>query len=307
MDPLTRLWYQLLLQEAAYQESGVAFQDLFSSIMEKAYPGDFVRVKPWGSTGDRKCDGYLRSQRIVFQVYKPERYKEPRVLAKIDEDFKGALEHWPNQMRQWVFVHGCYAGLSPRVLQRLVSLSDAHPGVEVKSWGLPEIKVVLFDLDATDLEQVLGSAPTERDLAEVRMEDLESVLEHIAEMPPGSGADLRPVPAEKLEASGLSPAAAGFLLQGMKKADLVGRYFSDQFDPLRADRIATTFKRRYTQLRELGLPPDSIFHSLQQLAAGRERRSPKREAAILSVLAYLFETCDIYERPDQETKDATAD
>ena len=36
------------------------FQDFFASIMEKRYPSDFMKVRPWGNVGDRKNDGYLR-------------------------------------------------------------------------------------------------------------------------------------------------------------------------------------------------------------------------------------------------------
>ena len=67
MDPLTREIYEMRLK-AAFRERGEGeFEDLFASIMERCHPGDFQRSTPWGRSGDRKNDGYLRSERRLFQ------------------------------------------------------------------------------------------------------------------------------------------------------------------------------------------------------------------------------------------------
>ena len=57
-------------------KNGNEFEDWFSEIMELRYPGDFTRVSPWGADGDQKNDGYLRSKRMLFQVYAPETLQE---------------------------------------------------------------------------------------------------------------------------------------------------------------------------------------------------------------------------------------
>jgi hypothetical protein len=45
--------------------------------------------------------------------------------------------------------------------------------------------------------------------------------------------------------------------------------------------------------------PDRIFQELQAFAGGLGRGSPEHEAAVVTVLAYLFEECDIFERPGE--------
>jgi hypothetical protein len=44
------------------------------------------------------------------------------------------------------------------------------------------------------------------------------------------------------------------------------------------------------------MDPDIIFRKLQEFTGGRELGSPTDQAAVLAVLAYLFEQCDIFER-----------
>lgn len=50
-------------------------------------------------------------------------------------------------------------------------------------------------------------------------------------------------------------------------------------------------------LRGEGLSADAVFAELQAFVGGQPPASPQRQAAALTVLAYLFEACDIYERP----------
>jgi hypothetical protein len=71
MDVVARSHYELTFKVAFMEKKGEEFQNFFSTVMEKGYPADFIRVRPWGNAGDRKNDGYLRSQRILFQSYAP--------------------------------------------------------------------------------------------------------------------------------------------------------------------------------------------------------------------------------------------
>ncbi|MDX2214989.1 MAG: hypothetical protein SFY66_17000 [Oculatellaceae cyanobacterium bins.114] len=82
---------------------GDAFQGLFEDIMVWAKPG-FIRVRPYGKIGDRKCDGLFRDDSIFFQVYSPDELKQAEVQSKIDEDLDGAVAHWGDALKTWVFV-----------------------------------------------------------------------------------------------------------------------------------------------------------------------------------------------------------
>jgi hypothetical protein len=65
-----QLWqYKLSFDVKIRNAYGTAFQDFFSTVMEKLHGDDFVRVRSFGSLGDKGCDGYLSSNGQVFQCY----------------------------------------------------------------------------------------------------------------------------------------------------------------------------------------------------------------------------------------------
>jgi energy-coupling factor transporter ATP-binding protein EcfA2 len=131
--------------ELRYLKSrGTAFQDLFSEIMERTFPGDFQRIRPHGRAGDLKCDGYLKSQRCVFQVYGPEDIRPlDRMLRKIRADYAGALHHWAGRIDEWIFVHNQRGGLPAQVVQLLDDLRQQANAPTIKTWGYEELRRLL--------------------------------------------------------------------------------------------------------------------------------------------------------------------
>lgn len=122
------------------EDRGAAFQTLFQEIMERAHPDDFRPVRAHGSVGDKKCDGYLASEQVVFQVYAPGRgWRLGRLLSKIREDYLGACEHWP-EMRLWVFVHNFREGLPADAVQLLDTLPTKTRCPKVGVWGYEELR-----------------------------------------------------------------------------------------------------------------------------------------------------------------------
>jgi hypothetical protein len=83
----------------------------------------------------------------------------------------------------------------------------------------------------------------------------------------------------------------------MTKADLVDRYFGGHHDPTYRDEVAEKFRRRYEELRSEGLSPDRVFDELRIYIGGSTLQSAEYDAALLAILAYFFESCDIFERP----------
>ena len=302
MDDLTRAFYEERFENRYLTQKGNAFQDFFSSIMEKRYPGDFQRVKPWGNVGDQKNDGYLKSRRMLFQCYAPNEVQAVATIKKIEDDFQGALPYWRDYFDTWVFVHNSRDGLGPTVLKKLLDLGESNKPLKITHWGFEELHQEASDLEEADLVSLLGHAPSQRDMTGVRQATVKAVLDTISHRPPTAEADIRPVPQEKIELNSLSPDVATMLRAGMGKADLVRRYIDGQADPRLGDEIAASFTAEYRQLRGQTMSPDAIFHQLQMFAGGAELGTPDHQAGVLAVLAYLFERCDIFEREDSEAK-----
>lgn len=129
-DPVTLvhwLWWKLLCHEA----SGEEFQKLFENVISRAKP-EFVRIRPYGNIGDRKCDGLYFEKGVVFQVYSPDELKQAEVLAKIEEDLALAVSHWGGKgMKHWTFVYNCRRGLPPDIPRLLKSQSKKYPKIKL--------------------------------------------------------------------------------------------------------------------------------------------------------------------------------
>jgi hypothetical protein len=297
MDDLSRAYYEVVFERDFLKKTGSQFQDFFSEAMEKRYPGDYIRVRPWGNVGDRKNDGYLRSERILFQVYAPNDLTAAEAIAKINEDFNGALPYWQQHFDTWTFVHNSRNGLGPDVTKRLLDLDEAHRPLRVLPWGFEEIRQRVFTLNLVDLASLLGPAPSRKDVLNVGFEELQVVLSAIARQRPVAEHDLRPVPPGKLLANGLSGSVKDLLTAGMSRSSLVGQFFQQHSDPNYGDEVVQAFRIKYRDLRAAETDPDIIFKLLYEFAGGYRRGEPSHETAVLAVLAYLFEQCDIFERP----------
>jgi len=212
--------------------------------------------------------------------------------------FKGAILYWKEHFERWVFVHNSVSGLGPDVTKKLLDLDATHE-VSIGHWGEEELRQKAFELSEADLASILGPAPTIRDMLDLGLEALAPVLDQVAAMPAPDHPDLRPPPADKISRNMLSQHVKTLLKAGMTRAELVRRYFGVQ--PASQDEIAQSFRRHYENLRASGVSPDDIFSGLQQYAGGESVPSPARQSAVLAVLAFFFEECDIYERDGDDS------
>jgi hypothetical protein len=293
MDRVAQAFFELKFEVAFLKKKGNEFQDFFATIMEKCHPADFVRVRPWGKVGDRKNDGYLKSERTLFQVYAPNELEASKTIAKIEEDFAEALPNWKAYFDKWVFTHNSSQGLGPDVTKKLLELDNNHDPT-VTHWGFEELRRKVFELAPGDLASLFGPAPTRRDVLDLPLEALVPVLDQVAALPPPPEPDLRPPPADKIQRNMLSEHVATLLKAGMMRADLVRKYFRVQ--PGRQDEIAESFRVRYEAALRYGRAPDEVFEELQRHAGGEAVPSVARQSAVLAVLAFFFEECDIFER-----------
>lgn len=297
MDMVSRAFYELKYQVAFMEKKENSFQDFFSSAMEKRYPGDFQRVRPWGKVGDKKNDGYLKSKRTLYQCYAPNEMKASEAINKIDEDFKGAVENWDEHFDIWIFVHNSLRGLGPDVEMKLLELQAGNLSKCLTNWGFEELRVVVFELSDADLASLLGYAPSMKDIAGVGYDDVQPLLATISTWNEVPSSQIRPVPPDKIKKNKLSPNVQSLLTGGMSRSDLLRGFFEGYYDPTYGDRLASAFAAKYNELSEEGLAPDAVFMELQKFVGGEILTSTGKQAAALVVLAYFFETCDIFERP----------
>ena len=115
MDAISELFLTLHFRIAFLEKKGIAFQDWFVALAGHAFGPDFEAVRPYGNQGDWKCDGRQLSTGTIFQCYAPETERDQETIAKINDDFSGALAKWPKFIRGWTFVHNDPRGVPPAV------------------------------------------------------------------------------------------------------------------------------------------------------------------------------------------------
>jgi len=294
---LREAYYDQRFENAFFRAKGNEFQTFFERLMGLAYKEDFMACRPWGSAGDRKNDGFLRSERRFFQVYAPNEMKAAEAVKKITEDFEGAKIHWGKHFDKWVFVHNAGDGLPPHVQKCLLDFEAENEGITLRPWGLEELRREFRRIPLEDLESWLGAAPSDETKARIGFKDLQVVLESLAGKTNPPGGVVKVVPPGKIETNDLSESVATMIKAGMTKAPLVSAFLERWHDEALGERLAVAFRSEYERLRDEGHHPNRIFSKLQEWAGGSELGTPEHQMAVLTVLAYYFERCDIFEEP----------
>ena len=303
MDPISDAFYAQQFRIDFLSKKGVAFQDWFARLAGHAFGSDYEAVRSFGSHGDWKCDGRQRSTGTVFQCYAPESSMSQRTTnRKIDADLAGAVSLWPEFIKAWVLVCNDQRGLPPAVAYHLDSKREQYPGLRIDVWMEPNLTELFSRMSLDAKRQMFGAAPTQNTARSVGFSDLEPVISALENRRPDpSFAALSPPSAQKLEKNRLSHEAVELLKFGRLKVRLVERYFENNVRVELGEGIAEAFRNRYAELRDLELSDDQIFTYLQQFAG--VSGEPKRQAAAMGVLAYLFDRCDIFEDPDEGSAD----
>lgn len=301
MTPLQQSMFELSLRLAFHERRGDEFQVFFSRLMGLRYPTEFIATRPWGNLGDRKCDGYHRPTRTLFQCFAPNDVALADTLGKMKEDFEGALPHQVTFWDQWVFVHNAPEGRLPTdVGQLLVKLQQDHPGVMANAWGFYALRKLALELNEVDLRSLLPSIPTPPDFADLGLRDIKPIVDHLASGEEPVDGEVTPPPPGKIAHNRLSEAAARMLTLGMAFSRLLKQYLSAHPDKTYGDRVAALFRAKYQLLAADGSEPDAVLMELFAFAAGPLPSSNlRRDAAVWTVLAYLFEHCEIFERPEE--------
>ena len=298
-----RAWFEAELHRRIATGTGLAFQDLFSDLMEVAHPGDFDRIRPRGSLGDGKCDGRLVSDGTIFQCYAPRSLDLPTLKKKVNDDFDGALKEWPG-MKRWVLVHNDLDGVDKATAQQL-DAKRAASGLRIEQWGTQRLISVLHTLDPDTASTLLRIERPGTGEVMLGFEHLQPIVDHLRTRVVGSySPDLRPPPAAKLDHNGLNEIVRDDIHQGQRRSDLVARYFLEADDEELGDVIAEALTSQYGRMKARLNDPNEIFNRLVSFTGGSEQQGGEHRVAVHAVLAYFFERCDIFERVQEVTDDS---
>ncbi len=281
---------------------GDGFQDWFMNLARKLHgAGDVQSVRL--TQGDGKLDVVVLNEQIVYQCYGPQRFKPSEAADKIHADFAGAHEHLDGRLKKWVFVHnhptGSLEKTSLKALNDLITeVAQRGEDIQILAWGKEELWDALeSSVSHYKLKELFGSPdPVHVDFA--CLEELLLSLER-QEYPD----DVLPVshPAEdKLDYNKLGSSYRQQIRQGRTGLRMMDGYLASRAatNPEFAERLAQRFRKRYSSLSERSvLSPDEIYENMRLEAGWKAAPDVKREMATRIILAYFFDTCDIFDNP----------
>jgi len=274
--------------------------------MASAHGSDFVRVRPFGAVGDKGCDGYLQSTGRVFACYGAINAASDKVqylIKKMDEDFGKALVALASIMKEWHMVHNLVDGLPADAVLKLEALKQANKTHAFAFMGMEGFEAIIFGLPVEKIDGLLGMAATAQDAqnfqaAELR--DLVAAIVQATDAYPVDVLEIRPVPSDKLNFNKLPGHWRLMIAGGWQNAHLVEQYLRQHHDVMIGERIARSFRVRYQYFKAQNLDSGSIMSSLYEGITGVGIVPPARQVAAQALLAYLFESCDIFEIPPEQ-------
>jgi hypothetical protein len=301
MTPEQRFWWQASLELKLRRHSGDAFQDFFSVVMAKAHGADFVRVRAFGSLGDKGCDGYLLSLGHVYQCYGAlggSSTKVATLIAKMGDDFAKALAGVPSIMKAWHMVHNLIDGLPAEAILKLNELKLANGALSFGFFGKDGFEQLIFALDPIIIEELLGVAATSQDAQNLQAGELRDLISSLAVAADAVTFDvsaIKPVPSDKLDFNQLPSHWRALIASGWQNTHLVSQYLTGHHDSLIGERIAQALRTHYDYLKAQLLLPGEIMGSLYEFVTGTGAVTAGRQVAAHALLAFLFESCEIFE------------
>lgn len=260
-----------------------------------------MRVRPYGQLGDKGCDGYLTSSGQIFACYgalNGDGGKVAYLISKMESDFNKAAVALSSIMNEWHMVHNLVDGLPVEATLKLGELKKANTSKKFGFIGLEGFRERVFALPEKEIESLLGVVANAQDAENMQMAELRDLVNKVAEAADEVDFDIStipPVPPKKLAFNKLPNHWRLLISGGWQNADLVGAYIDQHSDPLVGEKIAQVFRARYGYLKSQNLAPGNIMSDLYEMVAGTANVPAQRAVAAQALLAYLFESCDIFE------------
>lgn len=293
-----------LFQNRVLKANGNSFEELFTLVMQSANPG-FIQVKPQGSLGDKKNDGFDPTTGIYYQVYAPEDLSttEDKAIKKLHTDFNGLKKYWPTigyPVKEFYYVvNDKYQGVGPGLLKNIKELQKANHNIIIGLFKNNDLQNVFENLNETKITEIIGFVPG-ADISMLEMDVLHNVIEHIMNTEVDSALPTIPNNPnfnKKIEFNGLSSEIASMMRTALINATSIDDYFANNNNFLR-DELRNRFNGLYLSAKKSNSEPDQIFAEVYASSCP-QKATQAHTTAVMTLMAYYFECCDIFETPEQ--------
>lgn len=302
---MNREWYDMCFNSKLTELDGTSFESFFQKVMVQIHKEDFTNAMPWGRLGDRGNDGYLITEKTLFQCYSPYEIKATETIRKVTSDFEKSKEYWAGHIKKWVLMLGgprVVNDVPTSVLKHLLALKEQYKKeIVIEWWSTELLKTKVLSLPEEKLELLFKRPPSIEKISSIRVEDIEPVLNQLKGislmMPYTVEEDLSPVPINKIQINKLNESAEALINSGSKRAALIDRYIELSGEENEFTDLAAKINAEYKNLkREYPNDPNVIFIRLLTYTRYDQATTDKDQAVYLTILAYLFNSCSIFER-----------
>jgi hypothetical protein len=186
---------------------------------------------------------------------------------------------------------------------KLETLKQANKSHAFAFMGMEGFEATIFVLPVAKIDGLLGMAATAQDAQNFQTTELRDLVAAIIQATDAYPIDvsaIRPVPSDKLDFNKLPGHWRSMIAGGWQNAHLVEQYLRQHHDSMIGERIAQGFRVRYQYYKAQNLDAGSIMSSLYEGVTGFGVVPPARQVAAQALLAYLFESCDIFETPPEK-------
>ncbi len=299
--------FKILIHEA----NGNAFEQLFTSVMNYAHEG-FRQIKPQGPIGDRGNDGYIPSLGRYYQVYAPEdpATSTADAIKKAKEDFQTLKDKGPwseiAPLREYYFVfNDKYRGSSPTLEDTLSSLKQEYGLENAQVYLAKDLENELFKLSDDKILAIVKHIPNPALMPGIDFSALNEVIRHLLNSLPAvrPAAESLEVPdfEDKIKFNHLRGLQADWLNTAGLHIGHIEDYFHNNSEFHRND-IKNVFALYYWDACARISKPASAERSAEIFNEVLHRATPTGASAhiqntVLALMAFYFESCDIFEEP----------
>jgi len=289
------------------ESNGNSYEELFTNVMQQCNP-NFRQVKPQGSWGDKKNDGFDEKTGTYYQVYAPENLSstENNAITKLVTDFNGLLAFWPNigfTVKKFYYVlNDKFKGVGPALYANIAKLRDANSDIKIDIFDSKRLQDIFDSLDECKMQNVIGAIPSS-DSSMLTIDAIHTAVKHIMDF---KSVALSPfIPKDpnmqkKIEFNNLSEHLGDLMFNALIGTRNLEEYFSNE-NGNQIEILRDIFNTFYQEsLLQNFNNSDEVFIDIYNKASPKDATKAVADA-VMALMAYFFESCDIFKSPENDS------
>lgn len=300
---ISRVMFKLKVHES----EGQKYEDLFVHVMTKSNT-NFEPVKAYGNIGDKKNDGFDRTAGKYYQVFAPEEINKKATIyesvTKLSEDFYGLKKHWETicPIKEYYYVvNDKYKGVPAPIHEEIIKLNKDNVDTIASVFASRHLEDELFKLEDEDIIDVISFVPYDN-IGNLDYSILNETIRYIMECDYTDLSSKLGVPdfGNKIIFNKLGETIEKFLTVASYQIGDLDKYFKVNSDYAK-NELKLRFQEMYEESKRV--IPDSMleysgderFLFILKTASINGKKGVRD--AVLVLMSYYFETCDIFEKP----------